>query len=181
MSATGAARLAAIAALRSGSGLVSVASTPDALPIYAMTLLSVMVKAAGNLGQLSTLLEDKRVTAALIGPGCGVTEQTREQTLLILANKKSCVLDADAITAFANNPQQLFTAIGASRLDNGSTVLTPHEGEFSRLFNASGAKVQRARQAANQANAVVVLKGNDTVIAAPDGRVAINVRGESMA
>ena len=169
MSSTGAARLAAVAALRTGSGLVSIASSPDALPIYAMTMLAVMVKSVGTLGQLSTLLEDKRITSALIGPGCGVSEHTREQTLLILANKKPCVIDADAISAFANNTQQLFTAIGTT-----PTVLTPHEGEFPRLFNITGDKPERAREAAKLSGAVVVLKGNDTVIAAPDGRVAIN-------
>ena len=168
MSMTGAARLAAIAALRSGSGLVSIASQPDALPIYAMTMLSVMVKAIENLSQLSTLLEDKRITSVLIGPGGGVSEQIREQTLLILKEKKPCVIDADAISAFAASPKQLFAAI------EGPVVLTPHEGEFTRLFPVSGTKPQRAREAAKQSGAVIVLKGNDTVIASPDGRVAIN-------
>ena len=114
------------------------------------------------------MLEDKHITATLIGPGCGVNEQTREQTLLLLANKKSCVIDADAISAFAANSKQLFSAIASP------VVLTPHEGEFSRIFSATGDKPKRANEAAKESGAVVVLKGNDTVIASPDGRVAIN-------
>lgn len=167
MQSTGAARLAAMAALRSGSGLVSVACTEDSLPIYAMTLTSVMTKLYRG-PQLSTLLEDPRITAVLIGPGHGVNEATRERTLQILAQKKPCVLDADALTTFEKNTKTLFSAIA------GPVVLTPHEGEFARLFHYEGFKPQRARDAARESNAVVVFKGNDTVIAAPDGRIAIN-------
>jgi NAD(P)H-hydrate epimerase len=167
MATTGAARLAALAALRSGSGLVSVACTEDALPIYAMTLTAVMTKPYRG-SQLHTLLEDPRITAALIGPGHGVSEATRERTLQILAHKKPCVLDADALTTFEKNSAALFSAI------NGPCVLTPHEGEFGRLFRYEGFKPQRALDAARESKAVIVFKGNDTVIAAPDGRVAIN-------
>ena len=171
VSSTGAARLAAYAALRAGSGLVTVASHPDAVPVYAMTMTAVMVQSISGLNQLSTMLEDARITAALIGPGCGVSEATREQTLLALSNKKSTVIDADAITTFAHNSSSLFSSISAS---GKGVVLTPHEGEFSRLFTLTGAKSERAKEAAKLSGAVVVLKGNDTVIAAPDGRIAIN-------
>lgn len=168
MSSTGASRLAAMAALRSGSGLVSVASSQDALPIYAMTLTAVMTKLADTSAQLATLLEDSRISALLIGPGCGVTERTREHTLQILKTNKACVIDADALTIFQFNTKPLFDAIG------GPTVLTPHEGEFERLFSTKGVKTERAKEAAKQSGAVIVLKGNDTVIASPDGRVSIN-------
>jgi len=165
---TGAARLAAASALRAGAGLVSIACPPDALPIYAASLTSVMTKPVKNMSELATLLEDKRVTAALIGPGNGVNETTREQVLHILSLKKPCVLDADALTVFKNDAKSLFAAIETP------TVLTPHEGEFERLFSFKGNKAQRAREAAKHSKAVVVFKGNDTVIAAPDGRIAIN-------
>src|SRR6185369_767871 len=104
-----------------------------------------------NLAQLGTLLEDKRITATMIGPGCGISDYTRDQTLLLLASKKSCVIDADAITVFQSNAKSLFSAI------NGPTVLTPHEGEFERVFSLEGPRPLRARQAAKLSNAVVVL------------------------
>lgn len=168
MQMTGASRLSAMAALRSGSGLVSIASSQDALPIYAMTLTAVMTKQVDNASQLATLLEDARISALLVGPGAGVTEKTRETTLQALKSKKACVVDADALTIFQFNTKPLFDAI------SGPTVLTPHEGEFERLFTTKGVKTERAKEAAKQSGAVIVLKGNDTVIAAPDGRVSIN-------
>jgi len=168
INSTGAARLASIAALRIGSGLVSVACAQIAQPMYAMTLTSVMTKTYATTAQLGTLLEDKRITATLIGPGNGVSEATREQALLLLGTKKPCVIDADAISIFQPNPKALFSAI------SGPTVLTPHEGEFARLFGVSGPRTKRALEAAKLSNAVVVLKGNDTVIASPDGRLAVN-------
>jgi hydroxyethylthiazole kinase-like uncharacterized protein yjeF len=165
---TGAARLAAISALRAGAGLVSVACTQESLPMYAANLLSVMTKPIKNMPELVTLLEDSHVTATLIGPGCGVSETTREQVLQILALKKSCVLDADALTVFKNDAKTLFSVIKAP------TIFTPHEGEFARLFSLEGDRETRAREAAKQSGAIVVLKGSETVIAAPDGRVVIN-------
>ncbi len=172
---TGATKLAALGALRAGSGLVSVITSPEALPIYASSLTSVMTKTASDLKQLEALVEEKHTTAVLIGPGCGVNETTREQTLRILAQKKPCVIDADALTIFKNSPKTLFSAVA------GPVVLTPHEGEFSRLFDAEklkfdfvGQKHERTRDAAEVSNSVVVYKGNDTVIASPDGRLAIN-------
>ncbi len=168
MTSTGASRLAAMAALRVGSGLVSVASSQDALPIYAMTLTAVMTKLADSTAQLAALLEDKRISAVLIGPGAGLSDKTRDYTLQILNSKKACVVDADALSIFQSNTKPLFDAISAP------TVLTPHEGEFERLFATKGVKTERAKDAAKQSGAVIVLKGNDTVIAAPDGRVSIN-------
>jgi hydroxyethylthiazole kinase-like uncharacterized protein yjeF len=165
---TGAARLAARAAARLGAGLVTVAAPEAAFPIYAAALTGVIVHPVTDLEAFQEFLTDKRRNAALIGPGAGVGGETRDRTLAILGAGKRAVLDADALTSFAEDPDTLFSAI---RLP---CVMTPHAGEFSRLFDTAGDKPERARRAARQAGAVVLLKGADTVIAAPDGRVAVN-------
>ncbi|MDA0230620.1 MAG: NAD(P)H-hydrate dehydratase [Proteobacteria bacterium] len=170
---SGAARLAARAALRVGAGLVTVIAPEAALGIYAAQLTAVMVAPLEELGKQ---LRDLRKNVVLIGPGCGVGSDTRQRVSDILAAKRRCVLDADALTSYKNMPNQLFEQI------DSEMILTPHEGEFSRLFNGGSdhndreeiGKVCRARAAAAQSGAVVILKGGDTVIAAPDGRAAIN-------
>jgi hydroxyethylthiazole kinase-like uncharacterized protein yjeF len=167
----GAARMAARGALRIGAGLVTIAAPQSSLAVYGAQLNAVMLT---PLEDLDTHLNDERKNVALIGPGCGVGPETAARVLAILAAKRACVLDADALTSFKNDPNQLFEQI------NSETVLTPHEGEFTRLFGAIGdenyaaGKVHRARAAARQCGGVIVLKGGDTVIAAPDGRAAIN-------
>lgn len=175
---TGAARLAACAGQRAGAGMVSLACPPDAAPIYAADLLSAVVAPLGDLAAFIAYLDGRRIAAAVLGPGAGVGEITRAHTLAALEADLPCVLDADALTTFAESrpqgPGELFAAIAGSF---GPCVLTPHEGEFARLFrdiDPAGDKLARAREAAVQAEAVVVLKGYDTVIAAPDGRAAIN-------
>jgi ADP-dependent NAD(P)H-hydrate dehydratase / NAD(P)H-hydrate epimerase len=165
---TGAARLAARAAARLGAGLVTVAAPETAFPIYAAALIGVIVHPVADLDDFGALLGDKRRNAALIGPGAGVGAETRDKTLAILAAGKRTVLDADALTSFAEAPEALFAAIGSE------CVMTPHAGEFARLFDTAGSKVEQTRGAARRSGAVVLLKGADTVIAAPDGRVAIN-------
>jgi hydroxyethylthiazole kinase-like uncharacterized protein yjeF len=165
---TGAARMAARAAARAGAGLTTIAVPPEALPIYAAALTSIMVRAAAAPADLAALLADKRFNALLIGPGAGVDAATRARALAMLATRRAVLLDADAISAFAQDRQTLFAAVG------GPCVLTPHDGEFARLFDASGDKLARARAAARTSSAVIVLKGADTVIAAPDGRAVIN-------
>jgi len=165
---TGAARLAARGAARAGAGLVTVAAPEATFPIYAAALTGIIVHSVAALDDFKALLADKRRNAALIGPGAGLGAETREKTLAILAAGRSAVLDADAITVFADDPSALFGAIG------GACVMTPHEGEFARLFDTSGSKLDRSRRAAKQSGAVIILKGSDTVIAAPDGRAAIN-------
>jgi NAD(P)H-hydrate epimerase len=165
---TGAARLAARAAARLGAGLVTLAAPEAAFPVYAAALTGVIVQPTTGLGDFQALLADERRNAALIGPGAGVGRETRDKTLAILTAGKRAVLDADALTSFADDPAALFDAIRAP------CVLTPHDGEFSRLFEMTGGKPERARGAARRSGAVVLLKGADTVVAAPDGRVAIN-------
>ena len=170
---TGAARMAARGAARAGAGLTTIAVPPEALPIYAAALTSIMVRAAPTPADLGALLADKRFTALLIGPGAGVDAATRSRALAMLATRRPVLLDADAISAFAQERETLFAAV------SGACVLTPHDGEFARLFDASGDKLSRARAAARTSGALIVLKGADTVIAAPDGRAVINSNAPS--
>lgn len=162
---SGAARMAARGALRIGAGLVTVLAPADALAVYGAQLTAVMI---APLDGLAEQLADERRNAVLIGPGCGVGRETAERTLAILAAGKACVLDADALTSFEGDPGRLF-----DRLDE-QTVLTPHEGEYARLFGHRDDKLGRAREAAKESGAVVLLKGGDSVVAAPDGRAVIN-------
>ncbi len=170
--ATGAARLAAYSALRAGAGLVTILSPLEAAAINAAQLTAVMVRKAETANEISAILEDRRFRAAAIGPGAGVGKDTREKVLAILKSNAVAVLDADALTSFGDDPETLFKAL------RREDVITPHEGEFIRLFKDIDIKLigrlEAARQAAKQARAVVVLKGADTVIAAPDNRTAIN-------
>jgi ADP-dependent NAD(P)H-hydrate dehydratase / NAD(P)H-hydrate epimerase len=165
---TGAARMAARAAARAGAGLTTIAVPEIALPIYASALTSIMVKPLEALEDFTRLLDDRRFTALLIGPGAGVSEETRTRVLAMLRTGQPTVLDADAITVFEEDPPSLYRAIV------GPCVLTPHDGEFRRLFDPGGDKLTRARAAARRSGAIIVLKGSDTVIAAPDGRAVIN-------
>jgi NAD(P)H-hydrate epimerase len=165
---TGAARLAARAAARLGAGLVTVAAPEAAFPIYAAALTGVIVHPVAGLEDFRAFLADPRRNAALIGPGAGVGSETRDKTLAILATGKRAVLDADALTSFAESPEVLLSAI------RSPCVMTPHEGEFSRIFDTASSKLERARCAARRSGAVILLKGADTVIASPDGRATIN-------
>ena len=166
-SSSGAARMAARAALRAGAGLVTVVCPEAASTVYAAQLTAVMVAPFAGQAGFAKALEDERRNAILLGPGGGVGEELRRRVLAALAAGKACVLDADALTSFAGQPRQLFAAI------KGACLLTPHEGEFKRLFDQSGDKLTRARAAAAESGAVVLLKGADTVVAAPDGRAII--------
>jgi NAD(P)H-hydrate epimerase len=165
---TGAARMAARAAARMGAGLTTIAVPEAAMPIYATALTSIMVKPLAAPEDFAQLLTDRRITAFLIGPGAGVGTATRGRALAMLGTGRATLLDADALTSFQHEPQALFAAIA------GACVMTPHEGEFKRLFDLGGDKLARARAAARCSGAVIVLKGTDTVIAAPDGRAIIN-------
>jgi NAD(P)H-hydrate epimerase len=165
---TGAARLAARAAARSGAGLTTVAVPDHAFAIYAASLTSIIAQPLAGDQDFSRLLAEPRYSAFLIGPGAGVNDTTRSRALAMLGTGKPVVLDADAISVFAQRPEDLFQGI------HGPCVITPHEGEFRRIFDAADDKLTRARRAARRSGAVVVLKGADTVIAAPDGRAVIN-------
>jgi ADP-dependent NAD(P)H-hydrate dehydratase / NAD(P)H-hydrate epimerase len=165
---TGAARMAARGAARAGAGLTTIAVAERAMPAYATSLTSIMVRPLSKPKDFTALLQDERMTAFLIGPGAGAGAETRKRVLAMLSTRRPVLLDADALTAFKGDAQVLFRKI------KGPCVMTPHEGEFARLFGGAGDKLSRARDAARQSGAVIVLKGADTVIAAPDGRAIIN-------
>lgn len=188
-SATGAARLSALASARSGAGAVTVLSPGNAMQVNAAHLTSVMLRKTDDAADIEAFVGERRPSAFVLGPGFGVGEKTRTfgLTLLSLSYKKDSaaqldglVFDADAITSFREAPDVLFEAAhtpGAPAL-----VMTPHEGEFARLFpDIAGddalSKLDKARAAAGRANAIIVYKGADTVIAAPNGRAAINSNG----
>lgn len=164
----GAARMAAMAALRSGAGLATCAAPPSAAIVYASHLTAIMLRSVADTGAWIEVLSDRRFNAICIGPANGLTERTKEFTLAALGTGRSVVLDADALTIFQGAPEELFAAI------TGPCIMTPHDGEFGRLFVRRGNKLEMAVAAAEQAGAVVVLKGADTVVASPDGRAVIN-------
>jgi ADP-dependent NAD(P)H-hydrate dehydratase / NAD(P)H-hydrate epimerase len=174
---TGAGRLAARGALRAGAGLVTIASPREALAVNAAGNLAIMVRPVDGAAELARFLADPRLNALAIGPGLGVNDATCELVLAALAGERAVVLDADAITSFAKSPQRLAAAVRAR--GEKTTILTPHEGEFSRYFfvldadTKAGSKLERARRAAASIGAVVLLKGPDTVVAAADGRASI--------
>ncbi len=168
---TGAARLAVMGARRCGAGLVTIATPPEAFEIYASEEPGTLVKAIEDAQAFRELLDDPRKNAVLVGPGAGKSDVTRERVLAALEAEKSTVIDADGLSVFENDPESLFKAI------KGPCLLTPHEGEFKRLFSLEGDKPARCREAARLAGAVVLLKGADTVIADPDGRAVINATG----
>ncbi len=178
MHSTGAARLAAKAALRAGAGLVTVAAPRAALAVLAASLEAVMVREAQGAAGLAKLLSDKRLNAVLLGPGNGVGRATRGAVEAAAKAKRALVLDADAISSFAGESGKLVKLLKMNRIP---ALLTPHDGEFAKLFASDSAeileidsKVEKARAAAKALGAVMLLKGPDTVVASPDGRAAIS-------
>jgi NAD(P)H-hydrate epimerase len=169
---TGAARLAAISALRSGAGLVSVASPMDAVSVNAGALTAVMVKPFSGTEGIVELLRDRRLNAVVIGPGCGIGRATQDMVAAVLNSPARVVIDADALTSFADDPKALFLLL------RDPAVLTPHAGEFDRIFPGllaqSPSRIAAVRIAAAAAKCTVVLKGPDTVVASQDGRVVVN-------
>src|SRR5580658_9351011 len=176
---TGAARLAARAALRSGAGIVTLASPPDAVAVNSAHLTAVMVAPFASTSEFEALLADERRRAIALGPGAGVGPALRKLVAAALvrpAERRTIVLDADALTNFAGDAARLKALVARG---GHAAVMTPHEGEFARLFDGAPEvrldddKLTRARAAARFMGAVVLIKGVDTVVAAPDGRATI--------
>lgn len=174
---TGAARLAARGALRAGAGLVTIGSPREALAVNAAASLAVMVRPVDGAAELTTFLGDRRFNAVALGPGIGVNEMTCELALAALSGERAVVLDADALTSFAKEPRRLAEALETRA--GKPTIMTPHEGEFARYFGTLdektkvGSKLERARLAAAITGATILLKGADTVVAAPGGHASI--------
>ena len=174
---TGAARLAARGALRAGAGLATIASPREALVVNAAANLAVMVRPVDGPTELAAMLADHRLNAVVLGPGGGVGEPMRALVHAALAGERAVVLDADALTSFGSDLPSLIGAI--ARRAGQPTVLTPHAGEFLRFFASSPqvidvpSKLEKTIAAARATKAVVLLKGPDTVVAAPDGQASI--------
>ncbi|QFI66279.1 NAD(P)H-hydrate dehydratase [Sinorhizobium alkalisoli] len=171
---TGAARLSAMAGLNAGAGLVTLVSPPDAIAANAAHLTAVMLKEMGKTGDLAAWLKDRRLGAFVLGPGFGVGKKARAFALMLCG--RALVLDADAVTSFKERRTDLFNTIA---MEGGQVVMTPHEGEFARLFPEIAAdtalsKIEKAQAAAKLSHAVILYKGPDTVVAAPSGRTVVN-------
>lgn len=168
---TGAARLAARAGLRIGAGLVRLLCPPDAAPIVAAAVEAVMVSEFATPDGLGRLAES--LDCVVIGPAAGLTDATAQNLQALSSTGAALVVDADALTLFRGRAGQLFDSL------DRDDVLTPHEGEFERLFPGllARGREEAAEQAAAMSGAVVVLKGRETVIAAPDGRLTVNGNG----
>ncbi|MAE37566.1 MAG: NAD(P)H-hydrate dehydratase [Pelagibacteraceae bacterium] len=169
---TGAARLAGRAAMRVGAGAVKLVCDKESAGILEPQISVELISIIENKNEFQYLLRDKKISSVLVGPGNTVSNETKARTLLALAFIDHVVIDADAITSFENAPDELF-------IDTYEhTILTPHEGEFKRLFgeeiNNIDDKVVRTLEGAKRAGSIVLLKGSDTVIAHPSGRVVIN-------
>lgn len=164
---TGAAKLASIAALRSGSGLATIYHSAATALVYQVWSTSIITKLVESVSDF-TSMNDSRITAFLLGPGAGVNTRTKKIVLAILKLQKPCVIDADAITVFADNPKELFSAL------HDKVILTPHFGEFSRIFPTDFARIKMVQVAAKETGCTVLLKGHDTIIAHNTGKVVIN-------
>lgn len=177
VSHTGAARLAARGALRAGAGLVTIASPSDALAANAAASLAVMVRQVDGAVALAKFLDDPRINAVVLGPGGGVGATMQAKVRAALKGERAAVLDADALTSSAGSAAALAKLIKARK--GQATVLTPHEGEFGRLFNNLDeiyhlpVKLEKTAAAARFMAAIVVLKGADTIVAAPDGHASV--------
>lgn len=185
MTSTGAARLAALAAARIGAGAVTLLSPPDALAVNAAHLTSIMLRETRSTKDVLNFVKTRKVSAVALGPGYGNPIFAREIAIELLGaghSLRGIVLDADGITSFEDQPELLFSA---PRAEGVSLILTPHEGEFKRIFSDIAAdqslsKLEKARVAAKRAQAIIIYKGPDTVIASPDGRAAINTNGTAL-
>jgi hydroxyethylthiazole kinase-like uncharacterized protein yjeF len=181
LASTGAARLSALAAARAGAGAVTLLSPPDALAVNAAQLTSIILRERGSLDDVGEFLRHRRPGAVVFGPGAGTGREAGDLAFGLIAASAGLVahvvLDADAITVLAERRDE-FLALAARGAPG--LLLTPHEGEFRRLFPglaAGRSKLDRALASAREANATMILKGPDTIIASPDGRAAISGNG----
>jgi NAD(P)H-hydrate epimerase len=169
---TGAARLSAMSALRAGAGLVTVIGSGEAAPVLASHLTAVMLRKYDHLSEIASILSDPRPRSAVVGPGLGVTPASRQVIMHVLSARMPTVIDADGLTVFEGDPPELFGQL------HSSCVLTPHPGEFRKLFpgvmERSTNRIEATREAARQSGAIVLLKGPDTVVANPAGDAAVN-------
>ena len=169
---TGAARLATRGCQRLGIGMVTLACEPQVTSFYRSVMLSPIVEEIRDGESFSHLLMQRYRTSVLVGPGNGISELIKDLTHRAILSTLPCVLDADALSVYADDSQVLFKLLASKEQDS---VLTPHDREFTRLFDIhAGSRLERARAGARACSAIVLLKGADTVIAAPDGRAAIN-------
>ncbi|MDW6023117.1 NAD(P)H-hydrate dehydratase [Mesorhizobium sp. BAC0120] len=184
LSATGAARLSAMAAARTGSGAVTLLSPASALAVNAAHLTSIILRKSDSIEEAGEFLQARKPGALVLGPGFGTNDKASAFALELISAASgyvcAIVFDADALTIFSKKRSEFIEKANTSSAP--ALVLTPHEGEFGRLFpelaqNGRLSKLDRATQAAAMANSVIIYKGPDTVIAAPDGRVAINSNG----
>ena len=164
----GASRLAARAAMRVGSGMVTVAVPPHGVNAYVSAMEYAVVLPLLETDPIIDIVKQRKISAILLGPGLGVSDQTRSRVLEVLQCGVPVVLDADAFTSFSNDPEELFESI------IGPCIITPHEGEFVRLFDLDGPKSERAQQAAHISHSTVVLKGSSTIIASTEGSPIVN-------
>ena len=170
----GAARLAACAALRCGSGLVTLATSHNGLIAHASHLTSVMLRQSNSIEEISAILKDYRFNCVALGSGLQSDEKTCKLVKSVLKHSRKTVLDAGAISCFGDDPQSLFKEIHENTSD---VILTPHDGEFTRLFpyeSCSPSKIEKAKQAAKLCGATILLKGSDTVVATPDGQISVS-------
>lgn len=177
---TGASRLSARGALRIGAGLVTVAADAGACRVHATHLTAIMLREVEGAADFARLLDDVRFNAVILGPGGGVGPDMIARVTAVAEQRRALVIDADAITSFAGRPDLLAAVLASAASGGAPVIMTPHDGEFARVFGAVPAvtsatsKYERALAAARLGGAVIILKGADTVIASPDGRAAIN-------
>ena len=171
-SKTGAARLAARSALRVGAGAVKLVCSEDVVDILEPQISVELISVIKNKQDFQNILKDKKISSVLIGPGNGINNETKARALMALAFVDHVVLDADALTVFADNPEELFIDCYPH------TIFTPHEGEFKKLFGNDIGNIEdrvlKTSEAAKKSNTIIVLKGADTIIASPLGEVVIN-------
>lgn len=172
---TGATVLTSLSALRIGAGLVTIAAHPDVVNVYRMASPSLMVEPLQEMARFKDhYAKDDRRNVLLIGPGAGLENEGALKKIVFdaTASERICVLDADALSVFENDTRTFYKSL------HKSCILTPHEGEFERIFpGLQGSKVDRALEASRKTGAIIVLKGADTVVASPNGKAVINTTG----